>query len=95
MISGVPAHVDGRMIAITEIAGGRIVNRDRMGTTLKGSKTGNPYGLCMGSVSCLVPPPFGLMPREIGFQHQIFQASTHWVPLKPFKKLATITPGLF
>ncbi|MGW1682770.1 FAD-binding dehydrogenase [Saccharopolyspora sp. NPDC002376] len=30
MISGVPAHVDGRMIGITESAGGRIVNRDRM-----------------------------------------------------------------
>lgn len=30
MISGVPAHVDGRMLAITEAAGGRIVNRDRM-----------------------------------------------------------------
>ena len=30
LISGVPAHVDGRMLAITEQAGGRIVNRDRM-----------------------------------------------------------------
>ncbi|MEQ0559650.1 FAD-binding dehydrogenase [Amycolatopsis sp. NEAU-NG30] len=30
MIAGVPAHVDGRMIAITEQAGGAIVNRDRM-----------------------------------------------------------------
>ncbi len=30
MISGVPAHVDGRMLEITEGAGGRIVNRDRM-----------------------------------------------------------------
>ncbi|MFG1782394.1 FAD-binding dehydrogenase [Rhodococcus oryzae] len=30
MISGVPAHVDGRMLAITENAGGNIVNRDRM-----------------------------------------------------------------
>ncbi|MBF6244095.1 FAD-binding dehydrogenase [Nocardia elegans] len=30
MISGVPAHVDGRMLAISESAGGRIVNRDRM-----------------------------------------------------------------
>src|SRR5690625_4814858 len=29
MISGVPAHVDGRMLAITEQAGGQIVNRDR------------------------------------------------------------------
>ncbi len=30
MISGVPAHVDGRMLGITEAAGGAIVNRDRM-----------------------------------------------------------------
>ena len=30
MISGVPEHVDGRMLAIAEQAGGRIVNRDRM-----------------------------------------------------------------
>jgi predicted oxidoreductase len=30
MISGVPAHVDGRMLEITESAGGNIVNRDRM-----------------------------------------------------------------
>ncbi|WP_280264926.1 FAD-binding dehydrogenase [Nocardia wallacei] len=30
MISGVPAHVDGRMLGITEAAGGQIVNRDRM-----------------------------------------------------------------
>jgi predicted oxidoreductase len=30
MISGVPAHVDGRMLEIAERAGGHIVNRDRM-----------------------------------------------------------------
>ncbi|MBN9618346.1 MAG: FAD-binding dehydrogenase, partial [Actinobacteria bacterium] len=30
MITGVPAHVDGRMLEITERAGGNIVNRDRM-----------------------------------------------------------------
>ncbi|MEV6135378.1 FAD-binding dehydrogenase [Nocardia sp. NPDC051990] len=30
MISGVPAHVDGRMLAISEAAGGASVNRDRM-----------------------------------------------------------------
>lgn len=30
LISGVPAHVDGRMLGITEDAGGAIVNRDRM-----------------------------------------------------------------
>jgi hypothetical protein len=30
MLTGVPAHVDGRMIAITEKTGGRVINRDRM-----------------------------------------------------------------
>jgi predicted oxidoreductase len=30
MISGVPAHVDGRMLAIAEAAGARLVNTDRM-----------------------------------------------------------------
>jgi uncharacterized protein len=30
MIAGVPAHADGRMLGITEKAGGNIVNRDRM-----------------------------------------------------------------
>lgn len=30
MIAGVPDHVDGRMLAITEQAGGTIINRDRM-----------------------------------------------------------------
>ncbi|RIK97949.1 MAG: FAD-binding dehydrogenase [Proteobacteria bacterium] len=30
MISGVPAHVDGRMIGIAEAAGARLINRDRM-----------------------------------------------------------------
>ena len=30
MLSGVPAHVDGRMLGIAADAGGRIVNRDRM-----------------------------------------------------------------
>jgi predicted oxidoreductase len=30
MLSGVPAHVDGRMVGITEQAGGAVINRDRM-----------------------------------------------------------------
>ncbi|MFF8787492.1 FAD-binding dehydrogenase [Streptomyces sp. NPDC015125] len=30
MLSGVPAHVDGKMLGIAEAAGGRIINRDRM-----------------------------------------------------------------
>lgn len=42
MLSGVPAHVDGRMLAITEEAGGRIVNRDRMWHYTEGIKNWNP-----------------------------------------------------
>ena len=30
LLSGVPAHVDGRMIGITESAGGHVINSDRM-----------------------------------------------------------------
>lgn len=42
MLSGVPAHVDGRMLAITEKAGGRLVNRDRMWHYTEGIKNWNP-----------------------------------------------------
>lgn len=42
MLSGVPKHVDGRMLAITEKIGGRIVNRDRMWHYTEGVKNWNP-----------------------------------------------------
>ncbi|WP_217370421.1 FAD-binding dehydrogenase [Nonomuraea antri] len=42
MVTGVPAHVDGRMLAITERAGGRLVNRDRMWHYTEGLKNHSP-----------------------------------------------------
>jgi predicted oxidoreductase len=42
MIRGVPAHVDGRMLAIAERAGGSIVNRDRMWHYTEGIKNWDP-----------------------------------------------------
>ncbi|MET8149963.1 FAD-binding dehydrogenase [Actinoplanes sp. NPDC049668] len=42
MITGVPAHVDGRMLAITERAGGRIVNPDRMWHYTEGLRNWDP-----------------------------------------------------
>ena len=42
MLSGVPAHVDGRMLAITEKAGGRVINRDRMWHYTEGIQNWNP-----------------------------------------------------
>ena len=41
MISGVPEHVDGRMIGITEAAGARLINRDRMWHYVEGIRNWN------------------------------------------------------
>ena len=42
MLSGVPAHVDGRMLAITAKAGGRLVNGDRMWHYTEGVENWDP-----------------------------------------------------
>ena len=42
MITGVPDHVDGRMLAITAAAGGTIINPDRMWHYVEGIKNWNP-----------------------------------------------------
>ncbi|GID54246.1 FAD-binding dehydrogenase [Actinoplanes couchii] len=42
MITGVPAHVDGRMLGITQSAGGRIVNPDRMWHYTEGLRNWDP-----------------------------------------------------
>ena len=42
MLSGVPEHVDGRMLAISEHAGARLINRDRMWHYVEGVDNWNP-----------------------------------------------------
>lgn len=42
MVAGVPAHVDGRMLAITAAAGGSIVNPDRMWHYVEGLRNWDP-----------------------------------------------------
>ncbi len=42
MVAGVPAHVDGRMLAITESAGARIINPDRMWHYTEGVQNWDP-----------------------------------------------------
>jgi len=42
MITGVPEHVDGRMLDIAEQAGARLVNRDRMWHYVEGVKNWDP-----------------------------------------------------
>jgi predicted oxidoreductase len=42
MVSGVPAHVDGRMIGISRSAGARVINEDRMWHYVEGLRNWNP-----------------------------------------------------
>jgi uncharacterized protein len=42
MLSGVPAHVDGRMLAISEAAGAAVVNQDRMWHYTEGIENWDP-----------------------------------------------------
>jgi hypothetical protein len=42
LLSGVPAHVDGLMLGVTEAAGGRLINGDRMWHYTEGIENWNP-----------------------------------------------------
>ena len=42
MVAGVPAHVDGRMVAITEAAGATTINKDRMWHYVEGLRNWDP-----------------------------------------------------
>jgi uncharacterized protein len=42
MLSGVPAHVDGRMIGISEQVGGHVINKDRLWFYTEGVKNWDP-----------------------------------------------------
>lgn len=42
MVSGVPAHVDGRMLGITQAAGARVINPDRMWHYVEGIRNWDP-----------------------------------------------------
>jgi predicted oxidoreductase len=42
MLSGVPQHVDGRMIGVAEAAGARVINADRMWHYVEGVENWNP-----------------------------------------------------
>jgi uncharacterized protein len=48
MIAGVPDHVDGRMLGITEQAGGTIINRDRMWHYVEGVTNYTPIWTAHG-----------------------------------------------
>ncbi|TPK99634.1 FAD-binding dehydrogenase [Mesorhizobium sp. B2-4-12] len=58
MITGVPDHVDGRMLAITEQAGGSIINLDRMWHYVEGIRNWAP--IWTGHAIRILPGPSSL-----------------------------------
>ena len=64
MVSGVPAHVDGRMIGITEAAGARLINRDRMWHYVEGAHNWNP--IWPGHGIRILPAPSSMWFDAIG-----------------------------
>lgn len=58
MVSGVPAHVDGRMMAIASDAGARIVNPDRMWHYVEGIRNWDP--VWVGHGIRILPGPSSL-----------------------------------
>ena len=82
MISGVPDHVDGRMLAITEAAGGTIINPDRMWHYVEGIKNWNP--IWTNHAIRILPGPSSLWLDALGRRLP--------VPLYPgFDTLGTLT----
>jgi uncharacterized protein len=64
LLTGVPAHVDGRMLAITEAAGGSVVNRDRMWHYTEGIENYDP--IWPGHGIRILPGPSSLWVDALG-----------------------------
>ena len=64
MLSGVPAHVDGKMLAVSAAAGGRIVNGDRMWHYVEGIENWSPIWPMHGIR--ILPGPSSLWLDAIG-----------------------------
>jgi predicted oxidoreductase len=93
MITGVPDHVDGRMLAITAAAGGTIINPDRMWHYVEGIKNWNPIWTAHAIVSCLVRHRSGSTRAAGGCRLPFTPASTRSAPSSTSWRPATIIPG--
>ena len=78
MISGVPDHVDGRMLSIASAAGGRIINPDRMWHYTEGIRNWNPVWSNHGIR--ILPGPSSLW----------FDATGHRLPVPLFPGFDTL-----
>jgi predicted oxidoreductase len=64
MVTGVPDHVDGRMLGIAETAGASVINRDRMWHYVEGVKNWNP--IWTGHGIRILPGPSSLWLDALG-----------------------------
>jgi predicted oxidoreductase len=64
LLCGVPDHVDGRMLAITQAAGGTFINRDRMWHYVEGVRNWNPIWTAHGIR--IIPGPSSLWLDALG-----------------------------
>ena len=78
MISGVPAHVDGRMLQIAEDAGGNTINPDRMWHYVEGINNWDPIWPRTGSGSCPDRRRCGSTRPASGCRSRCSPASTRW-----------------
>jgi predicted oxidoreductase len=78
MLSGVPDHVDGLMIGVTENAGGHVINRDRMWHYVEGIKNYAPIWSSHGIR--ILPGPSSLW----------FDATGHRLPVPLFPGFDTL-----
>lgn len=81
LLSGVPAHVDGRMIGISESAGAHIINSDRMWHYTEGITNYNPIWPMHGIR--ILPGPSSLWLDAAGKRRPAtlypgFDPSAHW-----------------
>ena len=93
MISGVPAHVDGRMIQITQKAGGSVINPDRMWHYTEGIQNWDPIWPMHGIR--ILPGPSSLWLDATGNRLPVplFPGFDTLGTLEHIVRTATSTPG--
>lgn len=93
MLSGVPAHVDGKMLGIAEGPAAGSSTATGCGTTPRASTTGTPSGRCTASGSCPARPRCGSTPAASGCRCRCSPASTPSARWSTSCAPATTTPG--
>ena len=94
MIAGVPAHVDGRMLAIAGAAGAR-ADQLRPHVALHGGhpRTGRRSGPAMAFASCPARRPIGSTPPAAACRRRCFPASTRSARCATSSRPATTIRG--